>query len=198
MLRAFTPSSLVNLHASRNSEEHRDLYSKMKSLGAVGDNGPQLLGVMLSCGKNYAALDDLPWDAGQKERLFFAFLNCRILLSAMRSVLQLHNLEYPQNLHRLAITGDPDLLADLNLPATGEGAAIFDWARRTESDISQVLDSLDVDPAAPPGHSDLSSLRLLKPAQLLLDGEPVASRVLVMFDDVHKLDSLVKSLCRSN
>ena len=187
MLRAFTPSSLVNLHASRNSEEHRELYSKMKSLGAVGDNGPQLLGVMLSCGKNYAALDDLPWDARQKERLFFAFLNCRILLSAMRSILQLHNLEYPQNLHRLAITGDPDVLADLGLPASGECAAIFEWARRTESNISQVLDSLDANPAAPPGHSDLSSLRLLKPAQLLLDGKPVVSHVLVMFDDVHKL-----------
>ena len=189
MLRVFTPSSLVNLHASRHSEEHRELYSKMKGLGAVGDNGPELLGVMLSCGKNYAALDDLPWDARKKERLFFAFLNCRVLLSAMRSMLQLHNLEYPQQLHRLTISGDPDTLAELGLPATGECAAIFDWARRTESDISRVLDSLDPHPVAPLGQSDLSSLRLLKPAHLLLDGEAVVSRVLVMFDDVHKLAS---------
>ena len=64
----------------------------MRSLGAVDDNGPQLLGVMLSCGKNYATLDDLPWDDRKKERLFFAFMNCRILLSTMRSVMQLHNL----------------------------------------------------------------------------------------------------------
>ena len=189
MLRVFTPGSLVNLHASRHSEEHRDLYSKMKGLGAVGDNGPEMLGVMLSCGKNYAALDDLPWDARKKERLFFAFLNCRVLLSAMRSMLQLHNLEYPQQLHRLAISGDPDTLAELGLPATGECTAIFDWARRTESGISRVLDSLDPHPDAPPGQSDLSSLRLLKPAHLLLDGEAVVSRVLVMFDDVHKLAS---------
>ena len=187
MLRVFTPSSLVNLHASRRSEEHKELYSKMKGLGAVGDSGPQLLGVMLSCGKNYAALDDLLWDAPKKERLFFAFLNCRVLLSAMRSALQLYNLEYPQQLDRLAITGDPDVLADLSLPASGECTAIFEWARKTESDISKVLDSLDPHPAALPGHSDLSSLRLLKPTQILLDGRPVVSRVLVMFDDVHKL-----------
>ena len=189
MLRVFTPSSLVNLHVSRHSEEHRELYSKLKTLGAVGDTGPQMLGVMLSCGKNYAALDDLTWDGRVKERLFFAFLNCRVLLSAMRSVLQLYNLQYPQQLYRLAITGDPDVLADLGLPANGDGAAIFEWARRTESDISQALDSLDPNPAAPPGHSDLSSLRLLKPTSLLLDDQPVVSRVLVMFDDVHKLAS---------
>lgn len=189
MLRVFTPSSLVNLHASRGSEEHKELYSKMKGLGAVSDNGPQLLGVMLSCRKNYAALDDLLWDTRQKERLFFAFLNCRILLSALRSALELHNLEYPQQLDRLVITGDPDVIADLGLPANGKGDAIFEWARKIESDISQVLDSLDPYPAAPPGHSDLSSLRLLKPTQILLDGNPVVSRVLVMFDDVHKLAS---------
>ena len=189
MLRVFTPSSLVNLHASRRSKEHKELYSKMKGLGVVGDSGPQLLGVMLSCGKNYAALDDLLWDARKKERLFFAFLNCRILLTAMRSALQLHNLEYPQQLKRLAMIGDPDVLADLRLPASGDCADIFEWARKTESDISQVLDSLDPHPATPPGHSDLSSLRLLNPTQLLLDGEPVVSRILVMFDDVHKLAS---------
>ena len=189
MLRVFTPSSLVNLHASRQNIECKELYSKMKGLGAVDESGPQLLGVMLSCGKNYAALDDLLWDARQKERLFFAFLNCRVLLKAMRAALQLHNLEYPQQLKRLAIKGDPDVLADLSMPASGECTAIFEWARKIESDISQVLDSLDTHHAAPPGHSELSSLRLLKPTQLLLDGKPVVSRVLVMFDDVHKLAS---------
>lgn len=189
MLRAFTPSSLINLHASRSSEEHKDLYSKMKGLRAIDDNGPQLLGVMLSCGKNYAALDDLPWDGPHKERLFFALLNCRVLLSAMRSILQLHNLEYPQQLNRLAIRANPDVLAELHLPASGDCVAIFEWARQTEADISQVLDSLDAYPTAPPGHSDLWSLRLLQPDQLLLDGQSVVSRVLVMFDDVHKLAS---------
>ena len=189
MLRVFTPSSLINLHASRNSEEHRDLYAKIRSLGAVDDNGPRLLGVMLSCGKNYAALDDLSWDDRKKERLFFAFMNCRVLLSAMRSVLQLHNLEYPSRLDRLTIAADPDELAELSLPPDGECTAIFEWARRTEAEISTVLDSLDPNPTAPPGHSDLWSLRLLKPNQLLLDGNPVVSQVLVMFDDVHKLAS---------
>lgn len=197
MLRAFTPSSLVNLHASRNSEDHRDLYSRMRSLGAVDDNGPQLLGVMLSCGKNYATLDDLPWDDLKKERLFFAFMNCRILLSTMRSVTQLHNLEYPQQLDRLAIAGDPDVLAELGLSPDGECTAIFEWARRTESEISQALDSLDPDPPAPPGHSDLSSMRLLNPAQLMLDGNPVVSRILVMFDDVHKLASSQRNSLRN-
>ena len=189
IFRVFTPNSLVNLHASRHSEEHSELYSKMRSLGAVDESGPQMLGVMLSCGKNYSALDDLLWETRQKERLFFAFLNCRILLTAMRSALQLRNLEYPRELKRLAIAGDPDVLAELGLPASGECSAIFDWARMTESIIAKVLDSLDPRPADLSGHSDLSSLRLLKPTQILFEGRPMVNRVLVMFDDVHKLAS---------
>ncbi|MCY3748937.1 MAG: hypothetical protein OXG64_06540 [Chloroflexi bacterium] len=169
----------------------------MRSLGAVDDNGPQLLGVMLSCAKNYATLDDLPWDDLKKERLFFAFMNCRILLSTMRSVMQLHNLEYPQQLDRLAIAGDPDVLAELGLSPDGRCTAIFEWARGTESEISRALDSLDPDPPAPPGQSDLSSLRLLNPAQLMLDGSPVVSRILVMFDDVHKLASSQRNSLRN-
>lgn len=189
LLRVFTPRSLQNLHASRRSEEHRELYSKMKALGTVGDNGPQVLGVMLSCGKNYASLDDLTWDRRIKERLFFAFVNCRVLLSAMRSILQLHNLQYPQQIHRLNMAGDPDVLAILGLPPDADCCEIFDWARQTETDISRALDSLEAHPTAPPGHPDLSSLQLIGPSNLLLDGEPVVTRVFVMFDDVHKLAS---------
>ena len=189
ILRVFTPSSLVNLQANRLNVEYRDLYAKMKELGAVDENGPQLLGIMLSCAKNYATLEDLQWDAHHKQRLFFAFLNCRVLLSAMRAALQLHNLEYPKQLSRLTMTGDPDVLAELKLPANGDCTEIFEWARGIEVEISRVLDSLDPQPPSAPGHAELSSIQLLKPTQILLDGKQVALRVLVMFDDVHKLAS---------
>lgn len=189
MLRVFTPSCLVYLHANRLNDDYKDLYARMKDLGAVDDNGPRLLGVMLSCAKNYAALDDLPWDARHKERLFFAFLNCRVLLSALRSALQLHNLQYPRELNRLNLQADPDILAELAIPGAGQGTTIFEWARGIEAEMSKTLDSLDPQPPAAPGHADLSSLRILQPEQFLLDGKPVASRVLVMFDDVHKLTS---------
>ena len=73
MLRVFTPSILVNLHANRRSKEHKDLYAKLKGLGVVGDSGPKLLGVMLSCGKNYAALDDLLWMLAKRKGFSMLF-----------------------------------------------------------------------------------------------------------------------------
>ena len=187
MLRVFTPTSLNHLYSNRFSEDYRDLYLKMKDLGVVGGSGPQLLGIMLSCDKNYADLEDLPWEKVHRKRLFFALLNSRILLSTMRATLQLQNLEYPQDCHRVSIKGDSDILARLSIPAGGEGVKIFEWARDIEFEISAALDSID--PALPRmiGHDDLSSLDLLKADGIFLDGERAASRALIMFDDVHKL-----------
>ena len=187
ILRAFTPRSLVNLHANRLHEDFRELYGKMKDLNVIDDNGPQLLGIMLSCGKSYATIDDLPWDLRYKERLFFGLLNCRIFLSTIRSALQLRNLVYPDDLVRLSIQGDPDICRVLGVPENGSGKEIFQWASHVEGEISKTLDSLDPQPPKAVGQSDLASLQLLKPNNVLIDQKPVASRVLVMLDDVHKL-----------
>ena len=189
LLRVFTPSCLINLQANRQNDEFKDLYDKMKKIGAMDENGPKLLGIMLSCAKNYADLDDLPWDSLHKKRLFFAFLNCRVLLTALRSALRLHSLEYPEDLNRLSLRVDPDDQVALTFDGIGRGDQLFEWARSIEADISKTLDSFDPQPPAAPGHSGLHSLQLLHPDRFLLDGEPVASRVLVMFDDVHKLAS---------
>ena len=187
LLRAFTPSSIINLYANRVHDEYKELYAKMKHLGAVDDRGPQLLGIMLSCAKNYATLDDLPWNPRYRKRLFFSLLNCRVLLSTMRSALQLRSLEYPNDLSRLSMKGDTDICRALGLPESGRGDEVFEWASNIEAEISKVLDSLDPQPPDAIGHSDLSSLQLLRPAQVLIDDTPVASRLLVMLDDVHKL-----------
>ena len=187
ILRVFTPPNLMHLHANRLNDEYRELYAKMKNLGAVNDDGPQLLGIMLSCDKNYATLEDLPWEEVYRKRLFFALLNCRIVLSTIRAALQIRNLEYPHHRHMVSIKGDSDIHARLSIPEDGEGTEIFDWARELESDISNALDSLDPTFPGIVGHDDLSSLNLLKPLEILIDGEPAASRVLIMFDDVHKL-----------
>ena len=75
------------------------------------------------------------------------------------------------------------------MPSNGNGVVISDWARKIESQISETLDSFDPKPLHVIGHSELASLSLLKPHKILIAGRPVAARVLVMFDDVHKLAS---------
>ena len=134
LLRVFTPSCLINLQANRQNDEYRELYDRMKNIGALDDNGPRLLGVMLSCAKNYADLDDLPWDSLHKKRLFFAFLNCRVLLTALRSAIGLYNLEYPGDLSRLSLRVEPDDQVALSFNGIGRGDQVFEWAQSIEAE----------------------------------------------------------------
>src|SRR5437899_7419643 len=53
LLRLFTPPSLLALYESRASEDYRELYHRMKGIEAVSEDGPLVLGVYLSCAKNY-------------------------------------------------------------------------------------------------------------------------------------------------
>ena len=46
----------------------------MVSLRVVDDSGPRLLGVYLSCARNYATLDDLELEFARKDRVLFGLL----------------------------------------------------------------------------------------------------------------------------
>src|SRR4051812_3603961 len=127
LLRLFTPSALLTLHSRRTEENVRELHQRMMELGAVGEGGPRLLGVLLLCGRNYALLQDLDLDQPRKNRLFFGLLNARIVLAPLRSTLALRGLAFPGDLPRLRVTTVPDLplLPDLKLPC--DGAELFRW-----------------------------------------------------------------------
>jgi len=188
LLRVFTPNCLVTLHAYRAHEDYKELYQRLKALGALDDSGPVVLGVMLSCGQKYAALEDMFLDEVRKDRLLFCLLNCRIILAALRGALALRRLSYPEDLTRLQMHATPEQSEQLSLPASGRGNELHEWAREVERSVYESLDSLEPEPALPKiGHENLHSLDLIKEAQITIDGAQVAQRVLIMLDDVHKL-----------
>ncbi len=162
----------------------------MRDLSVLGDSGPRLLGVMLSCARNYATLDDLEFEQGRKERLFFALLNARIVLATLRSALTLKRLSYPGDLYRLSVTCSPvaDPPPGLRLPCSGK--EIYDWAMDLETKVCEAIDSFGSSRAESLlGHDTLVSLMLMLPDSITVDGISVAERVLLMLDDVHKLTS---------
>src|SRR5687767_2180548 len=58
LLRAFTPTALKSFWNARRSPEIGESYQRLASRGILHDQeGPQLLGVLLSCASGYA---DLP------------------------------------------------------------------------------------------------------------------------------------------
>lgn len=190
LLRLFTPSVLLTLHSRRSEPQLRELFQRMQDLGAVDDNGPKVLGVMLLCGRNYAMLQDLELEQSRRDRLFFGLLNARIILAVLRSAMAIKKMEYPTDLRRLRVAS----LADgtpprgLTLPCTGK--ELFDWAGSLEAKVCESLDSFGpLRPESLPGDENLLSLTLLRPEALTVDGNPVADRTLLMMDDIHKLTS---------
>jgi len=194
LLRLFTPSVLTTLFELRTNEDYSDLYQLLVDLDVMIDAGPNILGVMLSCARNYPALEDLDCEPLRKERLLFSLLNARITLVALRGILELRKLSYPKDLGRISIS---KILPE-NVPAGMEsgmsGEDLHRWARDSERKICEAIDSFA--PALSKsceGSDTLSSLAMIQPGNISCDGRPVSERVLVMFDDVHKLTTLQRS-----
>ena len=188
LFRVFTPSALLTLHEYRAIDDYKELYQRMRDFEVISEDGPHLLGVMSSCARNYAMLEDLSFDPSRKQRLLFSLLNARLILATLRGALALNRLRYPADLERLNILAPAQGDAPIQIPIPGSGKELYDWARSVEKGVCETIDSF-----GPPsqetleGHDSLHSLSILRPEYILCDGKPVARHVLVMLDDVHKL-----------
>jgi hypothetical protein len=199
LLRLFTPSALLELHAGRSRDSLKELHQKLTDLGALGEDGPRLLGVLLLCGRNYAMLQELDLDQARKDRLFLGLLNARIALAALRGALALKRLDHPRDLERVRVEAVPEQspVPGLRLPC--DGAALFAWAEQFEAQVCSCLDSFGpLKTAVLPGHDALSVLGLLRAGALTVDGQPVAEQVLLLMDDIHKLTPRQRELLIGN
>jgi hypothetical protein len=188
LLRLFTPTVLLNLHAFRRDEDLKELYQKMTEIGVIDEEGPRLLGVFHSCARNYATLEDLEFDPARKERLLFGLLNARVILAALRSTLALHRLDYPSDLGRI-ILGNNVIQAFGSIFSPGAtGEDMHRWATQLEGAVCDAIDSFGGgDLKSLPGSETFSALSLLQRESLIIDQKPVAEHVLLLLDDVHHL-----------
>ncbi len=195
LLKIFEPISLLSICTSN---DYNETYHYMEKLGVVNDGRPTLLGVLLQCTRNYEVLEDLSIMEGNKTRLFYALLNARVVLATLRNICALKRLRFPEELDKIAFTynNSEQYFSNLSLPCTGK--QLFDWAAEIETKVFSTVDSLvpknnnRVD-----GHNEPFSIEVMNPANLQLDGKPICEKVLIMFDDTHKLstkqrDSLIK------
>lgn len=191
LLRLFTPNALLTVYSYKDFEQYKDIYARMKEIGAINDEGPCVLAALLSCAHNYASLEDLDLDNARKERLLLSLLNVRIVLAILRSALTLRRYNYPEDLEKLQLECPPEVHLPPGVPHKGSGRLYYDWASQLEKNICESIDNL-----VPPikdhlsGHDSLFGLWLLRPHSLLCDGSPIAERVVVMLDDVQKLTAL--------
>ncbi len=110
LLKLFTPSVLLALHANRGHDDVKELYQRLAEFGIVDEDGSKALGVLIPCNRNYANLEDLEFDGARKGRLFFGLLNARIVFSMLRACLSLHSLTFPRDLDRLSLREGTEFL----------------------------------------------------------------------------------------
>ena len=66
MLKLFTPSVLLALHANRGHDDIKELYQRLSEFDIVNEDGSQALGVLIPCNRNYANLEDLDFAVGRR------------------------------------------------------------------------------------------------------------------------------------
>jgi len=200
LIRMFTPASLNTLcRRGKNDPKTRDLFQRMKEFDAIDETGPRVLGVLLTCGPGYSMLQDLEVDQARKNRLFFGLLNARITLAVLRGALTLKGLSFPDGLDQLTIPSSKGMpiVGPISFPCTGR--QLYTWAEQREATLCGSLDSLGPLKADTlPGDDALYSLSLMEPLNLTSTGTPIAQRVVLMMDDIHKLTSHQRQLLVSN
>lgn len=187
LLKLFTPSVLHTLVALRNYPDYKDLFQRLRQLGAVDEHNICVVAVMLPCGRTFPALADLGLPMPRARRLLMALLDARIMLGSLKSALAARRLRYPDDLVRIRIDGsEKDGLPGLTTPC--DGVAARAWAEALEQSICDVIDSLNApEGTGPAGHDSLLMLPILDRDALRVDSQSPGTRWLLQLDDVQKL-----------
>lgn len=185
LLRLLTPSVLRNLVAMRGHSDFRELFQRLKNLGAVTESGVDVVGTLLPCGRTYPDLADLALPDPRARRLFFALLDARLIHSALRARLVAAGLRFPDDLARIVIS-DAVVSRPPGFLTPCDGFAARQWAADTERQVCAVIDSLDSSTVPMvPGHEAIHSLSVLPAIEI--EGESNPQRWVVLMDDVQKL-----------
>ncbi len=188
LLRAFTPTALRSFWNNRNFQGAKtDSFKDLVARGVMHEHdGPQLLGVLLSCASGYA---DLPSGATHAhDGIFRALFDCRAVLRSLRSVAALLGMESTDELASVELQYEGAGIDLKSIPTTKSAVELVVWAEACEKGVYAQLDSIsDVSPSGLPAHVRFESVLWLQSVRFFRDGKEIAPRRLLMVDDLHKL-----------
>ena len=182
LLHLFSPSVLFDV--SHTKKMYEDTYRYLESLGAIQDGEPRLLGIYISCARNYEIIDDI-YSPEKRVQVFFALLNVRILKEVLKSILVLHEAD-ENSLGNISFKEIPSELSSI-FDAKWNGKDYYDWACNEELQICNALNDMSEIQPISFIHYYLSITQLINPDNILYDGEVFVDKALLMFDDVHIL-----------
>lgn len=189
LLRLFSPGSLSRIFRSRNQPDSQGLAKQLNSLGVMDKSGPTLLGVYINCNQDYGQISEQNLSKSEKLTWFLSLLDARITLITLKTICQLVGLRFPDDIKRITFTRRADNLITDTAENNLGGVKLYDLAREMESTVGSAINRLGRTPnldLKPKGRLDLPSM--LSTHSALVDGKPIVTRVLLMFDDTHALE----------
>lgn len=185
LLRAFTPTALRSFWNTRRTPNNES-YQRLLAQEILSEDGPQVLGVLLSCASGYA---DLPPGATiEQEGLFRALLDSRIVLRTLRSLAEFLGSPSIESLTEVQVEYG-DAANDLKeIPAVQSAKELLNWAEQRERVVYAALDSLGSSRSqAMPKHVRFEGVLWLQSVKFVSNGQTLAPKRLLMIDDLHKL-----------
>jgi hypothetical protein len=187
LMKLFEAETLRTLHDRR--DKFADLAERLSAVGALGEDGPTLIGARIDLRRNYKALLDLAGPPQLAERLFLRLINARVTIGVLDAALTLAGRTFPGDVGLIRLEVPTEAEDSLERLGGSSGQSLFDRAHEAESAILDLVDSLmPVGAEALTGHADLYALRALQNARIAVDSHALAGRPLVMFDDGQDLD----------
>ena len=190
ILKIFNPKSLNEIYKARTSDEKlSSLYKRLCKLDVYDDSGPKVLGVYLSLFANYSILKQLGFRFQKQMKYCYALISCRIILATIMSIMDLKNLEFPNDLEKIYFKKptDPNIPSSIPLPCTAK--KLYEWASDMEIKISNIIEDNDTDETMLGGFENLSILHVIRAKNIIFEDSPISERTLLMLDDVDKLTS---------
>lgn len=181
VLRLLTPRPLRIAAALRDDEWCRPTYDALREHGAIGDDGPGVLGVFVGLTNEYRDLEEV--DRGGS--MFRALLNARIVIATVRALLDRSDRAYPSDLDSVNTAWLPE--SDSTIPNRASGKELFEWASGIERGFYEELDSLRDVEHDRIGHTRLDALKWFANATLRDAHGAVDLKRVLLLDDLQFL-----------
>jgi len=190
LLRMFTPPALLAAYELRSNEYIKSLFGNLTKLKAVNRDGPAILGIVVPCRHGFDIVVEAISAVERQKRILNALVNSRIVLRLLQAVMSLRRSSGTADLQKMELDLPDSVLLPLGLTRPCTGDSLHMWARDVEKRVCRSLDRFDFSwEESIPGDDDLLALDLLCAGAIKFDGKPIVDRVLLMFDDVHRLAS---------
>lgn len=193
ILRAFTPPALRAFWNARGSADIYEAFQRLEQVEVLGADGPNLLGVYLSCASGYA---DLPPGASTAQAgLFRALLNCRVVIRALRGVMDYLGFTAGSRLSEVRLEYDAASTDLVCVPCLAVAGELLSWAEERERAVYAALDSIPGNRSDEiPSHVRFEGILWLQSVRIFVGEAELAPRKLLMIDDLHKLRKSQRNL----